>query len=57
LVTDVPFSFPPLEYTRPTPIIPVCAPPTADDRWGAFSWHHIQLYQAALPPRLVPISV
>jgi hypothetical protein len=57
LITDVPFSFPPLDYVHPTPIIPVCAPPAADDRWGAFSWHHIQLYEAALAPRRVPVSV
>jgi hypothetical protein len=48
LVTDVPFTFPPEEYVRPTPIIPVCATPPADDRWGPFSWHHITLYQAAI---------
>jgi hypothetical protein len=57
LVTDVPFTFPPLEYVHPSPIIPVCAPPAANDRWGAFSYHHIQLYQVALAPRLVPVSV
>jgi hypothetical protein len=56
LVTDVPFSFPPLQYTHPTPIIPVCAPPTADDQWGAFSWHRPQLYSVALTASLVPIS-
>jgi hypothetical protein len=48
LVTDVPFTFPPFEYTHPTPIIPVCAEPPANDRWGAFSYHHIELYEAAL---------
>ena len=48
LVTDVPFSFPPLEYTRASPIIPVSDPPPADDQWGAFSYHHIQLYFGAL---------
>ncbi|WP_024517089.1 lipase family protein [Bradyrhizobium sp. Tv2a-2] len=48
LITDVPFSFPPEEYVRPTPIIRVCAAPPADDRWGAFSWHHIELYEAAI---------
>src|ERR1700694_1760505 len=57
LVCDVPFSFPPLEYVRPTPIIPVCAPPAANDRYGAFCWHHMQLYQVAVATRLVPVSV
>jgi lipase (class 3) len=58
LVTDVPFfDFPPFEYVHPTPIIPVCAPPRANDRWGVFSYHHIELYQAAVTTRLVPVSV
>lgn len=57
LVCDVPFTFPPLQYTRPTPIIPVCASPAANDRWGAFSYHHIELYQTAVTPSLVPVSV
>jgi lipase (class 3) len=57
LVTDVPFSFPPLEYMHPTPIIPVYAPPAANDQLGAFSWHHIELYQTAVTPSLVPISI
>jgi hypothetical protein len=57
LITDVPFSFPPVEYAHPTPIIPVCAPPPADDRWGAFCWHHIELYEAALAQPVVPVSV
>jgi hypothetical protein len=48
LVTDVPFSFPPEEYVHPTPIIPITAEPPANDRWGAFSFHHVELYQAAL---------
>jgi hypothetical protein len=59
LVTDVPFSFPPAEYVHPTPIIEVCAPPSDGlfDRWGVFGWHHIQLYQTAVAPSLVPVSV
>ena len=28
--------------------VPVCAQPPASDRWGVFSYHHIELYQAAL---------
>jgi hypothetical protein len=48
LVTDVPFTVPPFAYTRPTPIIPVRAEPPPDDRWGAFSYHHIELYEAAV---------
>ncbi len=50
LVTDVPFSFPPLQYMHPTPIIPVNCPPRADhfSDWGAFAWHHIELYETAL---------
>jgi hypothetical protein len=50
LITDVPFSFPPMQYVHPTPIIPVCCRP--DDcefaDLGVFAWHHVQLYQAAL---------
>ena len=48
LVTDVPYSFPQIPYVHPTPIVPVCAQPPASDRWGVFSYHHIELYQAAL---------
>lgn len=50
LVTDVPFSFPPLQYVHPTPIVPVCMRPegSAFAQWGVFAWHHIQLYGAAL---------
>jgi hypothetical protein len=45
-VTDVPL-FP---YVHPTAPIKVCAPPAGGllDRFGPFSWHHIELYQAAL---------
>jgi hypothetical protein len=57
LVCDVPFSFPPAQYTHPTPIIPVFAEPATNDRYGAFSWHHIELYETALTPSLVPVSV
>lgn len=50
LVTDVPFSFPPLQYVHPTPIVPVCCRPHGDEfaQLGAFAWHHIELYETAL---------
>jgi hypothetical protein len=50
LVTDVPMTFPPHQFVHPTPIVPVCAEPTGDlfSRLGAFAYHHIQLYQAAV---------
>lgn len=58
VVTDVPFSLPPLEYMHPTPIVPVCAEPTGDlfSRLGAFAYHHMPLYLAgvsALPKETV----
>lgn len=50
LVTDVPFSFPPLQYVHPTPVMPVCMRPEGPmfAQLGVFAWHHIQLYGAAL---------
>jgi Lipase (class 3) len=50
LVTDVPFSFPPLQYMHPTPIVPVCCKPRGDEfaDLGMFAWHHIELYETAL---------
>lgn len=50
LVTDVPFSFPPLQYVHPTPIIPVFCEPHDDEFFkdGVFAWHHIELYETAL---------
>jgi predicted lipase len=50
LITDVPFSFPPMQYVHPTPIIPVCCRPDDSEfaELGVFAWHHVQLYQAAL---------
>ena len=50
LVTDVPATFPPLEFVHPTPIVPVCAEPGGDllSRFGAFAYHHVELYEAAL---------
>ena len=57
LVTDVPLDLPPDDYIHPSPLIPVCAPPAANDQWGPFSFHHIELYQVALAPHLVPVSI
>jgi hypothetical protein len=50
LVTDVPFSFPPLQYVHPTPIVPVRCRPESDgfEEMGVFAWHHIELYETAL---------
>ncbi len=50
LVTDVPFSFPPLQYMHPTPIVPVCCEPTGDlfAKMGVFAYHHIGLYETAV---------
>ncbi len=50
LVTDVPFSFPPLQYVHPTPIVPVCCKPPVDAfaDLGVFAWHHAGLYAAAV---------
>jgi hypothetical protein len=50
LVADVPFSFPPLQYVHPTPIIEVCCRPSGPlfQRLGAFAYHHVELYVAAL---------
>jgi hypothetical protein len=50
LVTDVPFSFPPLQYVHPTPIVPVCCKPQGDEfaQLGIFAWHHVELYETAL---------
>lgn len=55
LVTDQPLL--PLEFIHPTPMLPVCAPPAANDPDIAFAWHHMPLYQVAVTPRLVPVSV
>ena len=50
LVTALPFSFPPEEYVRATPLIEVCEPPSKDIivEMAGFSWHHIVLYVAGL---------
>ena len=44
LVTDVPFTFPPEDYVRPTPLMAVSEAPTPADDWGPFAWHHAELY-------------
>jgi Lipase (class 3) len=51
LVTDVPFSFPPLQYVHPTPIIPITVEPPADtfSSLGVFAWHHASLYAKGAP--------
>lgn len=58
LICDVPFSFPPLQYMHPTPIVPVLSKPSGSffERYGAFAYHHIELYQAALNPALAQAS-
>jgi lipase (class 3) len=50
LITDIPFSFPPMAYVHPTPIVPVCCRPEGDafEQLGVFAWHHVQLYETAL---------
>lgn len=50
LVTDVPFSLPPLQYVHPTPIIPVLKlpGPSLFEQLGVFAFHHMPLYEAAL---------
>lgn len=45
LVTDVPTDPP---FGRVTALTDIFALPQAGDPWGIFSYHHIQLYQAAL---------
>jgi hypothetical protein len=39
-----------VQFVHPTPIIPVCAEPTGGlfAQLGAFAYHHIELYQAAI---------
>jgi Lipase (class 3) len=48
LVTDVPYRIGPLQYVHPTTLVDVSAPPPADDEWGIFGYHHMQLYDQAL---------
>lgn len=49
-VTDVPMTFPPMQFVHPTPIIPVTCTPTKPEFGvdGLFAWHHGQLYETAL---------
>jgi hypothetical protein len=58
LVTDVPFSFPPLQYVHPTAIIPVFCKPHEDEflQNGIFAWHHMDLYETALNVLLAQAS-
>ena len=51
LVTDVPFTTWIEDYVHPTPLIPVCAPPTDTDvqRDILFAWHSMSLYASATP--------
>jgi lipase (class 3) len=55
LVTDVPFTSWIEDYVHPTPLIPVCAPPTEADvqRDLMYAWHTMALYAAVTPA--VPI--
>lgn len=48
LVTDVPFSFPPEEYTHPESLTFVAAAPEPGDPLGPFAYHHVELYVKAL---------
>jgi hypothetical protein len=50
VITDVPMTLPPMQFVHPTPIVPVCAEPTGGlfAQLGAFAYHHIQLYEAAV---------
>ncbi len=50
LITDEPPSWPPFQFMRPTPIIPVCCRPQGNEfeAFGLFAWHHGTLYDIAL---------
>lgn len=48
LITDVPFTFPPEDYGRPTPVVDVSAAAPPNDPWGIFALHHMELYVTAL---------
>ena len=48
LVTDVPYRIGPYQYVHPTPLLDISAPPPANDEWGIFGYHHMQLYAQAL---------
>ncbi len=48
-VCQVPFYIPWFRpYQHPSDLIPVSAPPPADDKWGKFAAHHSRLYEQAL---------
>jgi hypothetical protein len=47
LITDMP-GVPWLPYVHPVPLTYVNAAPPVDDPTGAFAWHHMGLYVAAL---------
>jgi hypothetical protein len=51
LVTDVPFTSWIEDYVHPTPLIPICAPPSDADvqRDIFFAWHAMRLYASATP--------
>lgn len=49
-VTDVPLTFPPMQFVHPTPIVVVTERPTGDlfETHGVFAYHHVNLYVAAV---------
>jgi lipase (class 3) len=51
LVTDVPFTTFIEDYVHPTPLAPVCAPPSDADvqRDALFAWHSMTLYASVTP--------
>jgi hypothetical protein len=51
LVTDVPFTTWIEDYVHPTPLVPVCAPPTETQvrQDVLFAWHSMTLYDKAAP--------
>ena len=51
LVTDVPFTTWIEDFVHPTPLVPVCKPPSDDDvrRDFLFAWHSMALYADAIP--------
>ena len=50
LVTDVPTRWP-LKYRHVNDLIPVTAPPPANDRWGLLKYHHMELYASGMVRR------
>jgi hypothetical protein len=51
LVTDVPFTTLIEDYVHPTPLVPICNPPTDADvqRDILFAWHAMTLYASVTP--------